>query len=142
MCAARPCVSWPSGHVTTMSSACDSPKRSHFWLLNTSKSSTSNVWSRTSTAGACVCGAGGGVYAGEAPCALALDATKAPNRAAKRDWDTARIGVMAISTKVISTRPSFGGLYQHCRYGIAPVWGAQGDDQSPRSHRKLGEEEI
>lgn len=54
-----PFVSCPSGHVTAMSFAWLSCKRSHFWLLKTSKWSSSNVLSFRSTAGACFCGAGG-----------------------------------------------------------------------------------
>src|SRR5215472_3376147 len=44
-----------------MSSAWLSPSRSHFWLLNTSKSSTSKTLRFFSTAGACFSCAGGGV---------------------------------------------------------------------------------
>ena len=43
MCLSMPLVSWPSGQVTTMSFAWLSPSRSHFWVLKTSKSSTSKV---------------------------------------------------------------------------------------------------
>src|SRR5260370_33196590 len=85
-----------------MSGAADWTKRSRFWLLNPSKSRTSKLWRRGSTAGACGCGAGGGVYAGEAPCAPTLEATNAMKRAVENAWDVVRIGVMAISTKELS----------------------------------------
>src|SRR6266571_2791022 len=61
MCLAMPWVSWPSGQVTTMSCAWLSCSRSHFWLLKTSKSSTSKTLRLRSTAGAWRSGAGGGV---------------------------------------------------------------------------------
>src|SRR5438094_1041819 len=84
MCRSMPFVSWPSGHVTTMSLAWLSWSRSHFWLLKTSNSSVSNTLRFRSTAGACFSWVGGGVAGFSAGvCASAFEESADTARAAR-----------------------------------------------------------